>query len=1005
MRLVRPKRLYLCANLKSITIPGSVKSLGKYCFENCSSLSSVSLPDNVTSIDVYAFSGYTSLKTIFIPYGILSIRQGLFKNCSGLTVIDVPNSVTQIESEAFYGCSSLTTYTIPSKVEAIYDRTFYGCSSLQSIKIPKGVTSISSREVFSGCNKLSAITVDKENTVYDSREDCNAIINTDTNILLYGCNSTLIPAGIVSISSRAFDGCSALTSIIIPASVSGILDDSFYECNSLEFIYVDKANIKYDSRDNCNAIIETATNRLILAGINASIPNGVSLTSMNAYKNCVSLSLPDGLETISSNMFEGCSKLESIRIPGSVKTIDSGAFLNCTSLKNVIFEEGVDPLVFKAYSYYYMNWFDNCPLENITIGRNIEYDISYTSSLYDSMSPFREKETLTEVVFSDNVSSIPNGLFRGCRNLAVAQLPERMYFIGGAAFYDCENLATISLPEGIKDIGKSTFFNCKKIPSFTIPSSTETIGENAFYGCEAIPSIKIPSSVTNIGLGAFMNCTNLSILSIEDGDEPLTIREESYCKTFSGCPISSVYLGRDIVNDSYNYIYSSLTYFMIPFDLTISKNVKTLSGGTFANCEKIKTLTFEEGDKVLTLVNDHNAYNSIMPFANTPIERVYMGRAVVGTDKYYPDNTIVPFSNVGSSFAMRVGDNITEIGEGAYAGWMVSSLIIPKNVLKIGVDAIGNCAQLTSVTIEDGTTPLEFMEGTGFHGCQLKELYVGRNLKYDSWKSPFRYNKEALSSLTIGDQVTEISENEFVGLKSLTTLDLPTSLKKIGYQAFYGCEALTINIPNSITEIDEDAFGLTRGLKSFTIEDGTENLSINNNFLNSPLGEVYVGRNITYPEGNSPFSMLESLKKVTIGSQVSRLGDTQFAGCKNLKNVVSHALNVPSTGQHVFTEAYQPEATLHVPEGAYNKYQNTYPWYLFKNFQLIDENGTETPKTIISGDASGNGIVDASDIDEIVRYIMGDPSMYFNFGNADMNKDGKVNAADIVILTEVIKNL
>ena len=98
----------------------------------------------------------------------------------------------------------------------------------------------------------------------------------------------------------------------------------------------------------------------------------------------------------------------------------------------------------------------------------------------------------------------------------------------------------------------------------------------------------------------------------------------------------------------------------------------------------------------------------------------------------------------------------------------------------------------------------------------------------------------------------------------------------------------------------------------------------------------------------------------------------------------------------------QAEATLHVPESAYNKYQNTYPWYLFKNFQLIDENGTETPKTIVLGDASGNGIVNTDDIDEIVRYIMGNPSESFNFGNADMNKDGKVNAADIVILIKIM---
>lgn len=993
-----------CSALKTINLPFNVTSIAKHTFAGCSGLTSIEIPESITSIGENAFSGCSSLSVIVIPESVISIDDYAFANCSGLTTAKLPNNnnFQYIRRGLFKECTNLSSINIPNRVETIYDYAFQGCSALASLAIPSSVASIG-YQVFEGCCNLKSIVVDKDNSVYDSRNNCNAIISTGTNELKYGCNGTIIPEDVTSIASFAFSGCNHLISIRIPSSVTNISDNSFVDCNGISSIIVDKANAIYDSREDCNAIIETATNKLILASINTTIPKGVEMNSQIAYKNCVSLSLPEGLESIRSSMFENCKQLESITIPGSVKTIDSGAFYNCTSLKNVKFEVGVDPVTFQAYSYYYINWFANCPIEYINIGRNIKYEIAFNNSGNNSLSPFKEKETLTKVDFSDNVSIVSDGMFSGCNNLEIVQLPERMEYIGNSAFYGCSSLVSISLPNGLKNICSSAFSGCKKVSSFIIPNSVESIGESAFYGCEALTSVSIPNSVTYIDRSAFMSCISLSELVFENGNEPLSIRELSYSTAFSGCPISSVYLGRNIINDSYNYIYSSLASFLTPFDLTISKNVTTISGGTFANCERIKTLTFEEGTDELILVNDHNAYNSIMPFANTPIDSIYLGRVIVGTDMYYPECTIKPFACVGSSFSMRIGENIAAIGERAYSEWKIKSLYIPDNVSQIGADAFNDCTSLAFVKIEDGNTPLEFLEGTGFYHCPLKDLYVGRNLTYDSWKSPFRYNKEGLKNLAIGNQVTEIAMNEFVGLKSVTSLQFPTSLTKIGYQAFYGCEALTtITVPNCITTIEEDAFGLCRGLTSFIIEDGVENLSINNNFLNSPLSEVYIGRNITYPEGNSPFSLLESLQLLKIGKEVELIGDRAFLGCQNLTDVFSYADNVPTTGQYVFTESYLPDATLHIPASAFNAYRVRYPWNLFRNFAVIEENGDEYLVTITPGDANGDGVVNAADIVEVVNAKNGNPSANYNAINADMDGSDEVNQTDINAIVDII---
>ena len=927
-----------CTNLTSVSIPSSVTSLGNNCFRGCNSLTSVTIPNGVTGMEGGIFRGCSSLTSVVIPNSVTYMGAYTFQDCTALTSVTLSSNLTSLDNSTFQGCISLSAITIPENVNYIGASVFSGCSSLTSIVIPSSVNTIGT-SLLSGCSSLMSIVVDKGNTFYDSRNNCNAIISTSSNELISGCNTTTIPEGVTSISRYAFSGLDCLTTITIPKSVISINDYSFTDCNGLASISVDEANPKYDSRDNCNAVIETSTNRLIVSSTNMMLPSGISSYNQNALRNCVTLRLPDDMKTVNSYTFNYCDKLVTLIVPGSVTKIEESSFNGCSSLKNLIFEDGTDDLNFGvAYPSYYSKpqWFAMSPLDSVYIGRELKYVFSVSGGTY-SYSPFREKETLRTVVFGNDVTTIPNALFNGCVNLTSAVVPERMDSIGFSAFSGCESLTSFNMPQGIKTIGNSAFYQCKNLESVNIPASVTAICEQAFYGCEKLSSLVVPGSVAQIDRGAFGMCTSLSDLVFQDGSSPLTIREESYFSAFSHCPISSVYLGRNIINNSYNYIYSSLGSITTPFDLTISKSVTKLSGGTFANCTKINTLTFEEGADTLTLVNDHNAYSSIMPFAKTPIDSIYMGRNIVGTDKYYPNNLVIPFAGVDSTFSMRIGENMTSIGANTYSDWRVDSLYIPGSVKTIGADAFLNCSYLSVVAIEDGTDTLEFLGGTGFKGCPLKSLYLGRNLSYDSWMSPFRYNKEALATLVIGDSVTAISQNEFVGLKSLKEINFPNHLKSIGYQAFYGCDSLTtINIPESVVEIDEDAFALCRGLTSFILEDGTDSLSIDNNFLDSPLKEVYLGRNIVYPEDKAPFAMLSTLARLTIGKNVSNIGDGAFAGNKNLLDVQSYAEAIPATGQNAFTETYLPDAALMVPYALFDDYLDTDPWSQFglvQNFE------------------------------------------------------------------------
>ena len=131
----------------------------------------------------------------------------------------------------------MTSITISNSVTSIGDYAFDGCTVLTGITIPNSVTSIG-EYVLSYCDDVLNIAVDSSNTIYDSRNNCNAIIETNTNKLIQGCSTTVIPNDVTSIDNGAFYGLYSLTSITIPSSVTSIGDEAFYECDELTSVII-----------------------------------------------------------------------------------------------------------------------------------------------------------------------------------------------------------------------------------------------------------------------------------------------------------------------------------------------------------------------------------------------------------------------------------------------------------------------------------------------------------------------------------------------------------------------------------------------------------------------------------------------------------------------------------------------------------------------------------------------------------------------------------------------
>lgn len=413
------------------------------------------------------------------PLGYYYLKNPKYK----IETLIIEDGIKEIDSNLFNCVPGLKNVSIADSVNIIGSYGFSNNCTLETIKLPNNLKTISAN-LFDCCVKLTEIN---------------------------------IPNAVETIENCAFQGCFGLKNVFIPQNVKNISTDSVFPyCSNLSSIKVDEDNAYYDSRNDCNAIIHTATNSLVTGCKNTIIPNNVVCIKFGA--------------------FMGHTKLEEISIPDSVKKIETYAFTDCYRLSKINFPNtlmslGEDAIAYTAYYEDENNWEnDTLYVDNVLVSTN------ETNPNLESLSV---KEGITCIADSAHRNS----------NLKILTIADSIQYIGSNAFSHCSKLENLTIPcsakmnlttsnksfnttglknltltvgtgqmmalEGTEYLYTPWYLSKNTLETVTVQDGVKNISKNAFKDCKALTTVKLPKSITEIGSNAFTGMASGSVIYCE----------------------------------------------------------------------------------------------------------------------------------------------------------------------------------------------------------------------------------------------------------------------------------------------------------------------------------------------------------------------------------------------------------------------------------------------------------------------------------------------------------
>lgn len=830
---------------------GNTATITQYMAEN----EIVEIPayiDNykVTIIGEGAFFGKLITK-VSVPDTVEKISSSAFRSCS-MEDIQLPDSLKIIEDNAFEQCVYLKKIYIPSGVEEIRSEAFYHCESLNEIYISSGVKEIGSY-AFCGCGNINSIVVDEANTYFDSREECNALIETSSNSILRGCINTVIPKSVTCIGVCAFDHCNNLSSVEIPANIVKIDSEAFYNCPDLKKVVIPENVVEMGAGvfSHCEALTSVELSKnikelpkelffLCTSLEYIELPSGLISIGTRTFRECTGLKniyIPQSVKYIGDGAFEGCSSLSFVKLPNNIETIDSCAFAACTNLKNITIPEHVKKLGMSAFAY--------SALTSVVIPSGIEI---LQSDIFSNCVDLKKIEIL------EGCSEISEGMFNGCISLMDVQLPDGIKYIGEKAFAECKNLSSILIPNSAIIIEPDVFSqhnNMFEIKCYDGSVAYKYAVNNSIkYTIIEAPLLDISqaeiSGIKNKNydgisqkqdsISVKLNDVQLLegpdyILSYENniypGEAKVIISGiEKYCGSIE----KTFLIIKQIVNIGTN---SNISISNIPSSVTYSgsqitfPNLKVTISDTVLEEKKDYIVTYTGNINVgnmniiITGIGDYTGSitrkvsikqreisekSSSVTVAGIPKTEVYTGKA------HTYSKIVVRYNNamlsLGKDYDVRYYNNrnvgiakVVVLGKGNYTGSITKTFIIKIPVGKVYVS--GGLKYKVMSFGSDGKGNVALI---GSVDKKINKKFTVLNVK--------KY-------VNIGDakmNVVAIGDNAFKGYIYLKKLIVGSNVKSIGKNAFYGCKSLSnVAIGENTRRIGDNCFSRCSNLRKMDI--------------------------------------------------------------------------------------------------------------------------------------------------------------------------------------------
>lgn len=939
-----------CTSLETVKLSKNLTTLGRWgLFYGCTSLKNVEIPSKVTSINTSTFRNCTSLESITLPDGLQTLGNEAFAYCKALTSITIPGEVTSVGSSAFSACYALKTVSIASKDTAIGENAFASCSAISDVYF--GGTeaewnTYKTDKVSSGNSYLTNATFHCMITSGSSGSNVSWTFNSISGELIFtgtgyvptevfdgraDIKKVTIAGNIVGMQGEAFYDCANLNTVSIQSPKFQYMNTSyttFAKCFSLERIIVTEDNPYVDSRDNCNAIISTSDNTLLFGCKGTVIPETVtSIADYAFYRNGVTeITIPGNVKTLGDNVFSYCSNLKSVTFEEGVTTIGESTFYECTSLTDVKLADSISSIGYASFKFCTALTTLTFPKDMTVITNQFaQYDYALTDIVIpDGITKigswaFDACRALKTVVIPKSVTEIGKECFYGCNSLEDilylgtsadwekvsvgennSKLTEKLRFaydegqIGNNAYYRLDNttgelsitgegdtyyyleasplsgntaIKTVTIGKGINSLGGRLFDGCTGITSVNLSDTTSEISGFAFNGCTSLKSITIPSSVYEIDYHAFAGCSSLETVNLSEGLGIL----QGYC--FGGTAVKSI---------------------------TIPKSVTSMVGDSFADCKQLESINVAEGNQTYISVDGVVFTKDMTALVAYPV-----GKAAT---KYEIPNTVTninyaAFNTATNLKTITVPTGVTEIKEDAFKDSALTDIYFDGSNTEwnnIAIDS-SNTEALNNITIHFTTEEGQIGENV-FYTLDPKTgvlTITGEGAIYDYSErdnvSPFE-NSNTVKTVTIGEGVTSIGNRLFAWCSELESVELPSTLDKIGDSAFVGSSLKSIEIPASVTDIASTAFKFSK-LASIVVDEANSQFASVDGVLFTkdmitlvayPAGktaeEYIIPDTVKYIDANA-FAASANLKKVTFPASIESIGCGAFPEGAGLTDV------------------------------------------------------------------------------------------------------------------------